>query len=64
MFRTYEEVMNYCSNNNIMMIDFKMIDLLGRWRHLSIPTGRFKPDTRLRYRFRWLQLRIRPGREE
>ena len=45
MFRTYEEVMDYCSMNNILMIDFKMIDLLGRWRHLSIPTGRFKPDT-------------------
>lgn len=27
------------------MIDFKMIDLLGRWRHLSIPTARFTLDT-------------------
>ncbi len=45
MFRTYEEVMDYCSKNNILMIDFKMIDLLGRWRHLGIPTGRFKPET-------------------
>lgn len=45
MFRTYEEVVDYCSKNNIKMIDFKMIDLLGRWRHLGIPTGRFKPDT-------------------
>jgi len=27
------------------MIDFKMIDLMGRWRHLGIPVGRFKPDT-------------------
>ncbi len=45
MFRTYEEVMDYCSLNNIRMIDFKMIDLVGRWRHLGIPTGRFKPDT-------------------
>ena len=45
MFRTYEEVMDYCSKNDILMIDFKMIDLIGRWRHLGIPTGRFKPDT-------------------
>nr|WP_243140246.1 type I glutamate--ammonia ligase [Candidatus Syntrophocurvum alkaliphilum] len=27
------------------MIDFKMIDLLGRWRHLTIPASRFTPDT-------------------
>jgi GMP synthase (glutamine-hydrolysing) A subunit len=27
----------------IQMIDFKMIDLLGRWRHLGIPIGRFTP---------------------
>lgn len=45
MFRTYEEVMDYCSMHKILMIDFKIIDLLGRWRHLGIPTGRFKPDT-------------------
>lgn len=45
MFTTYNEVMDYCAENSIQMIDFKMIDLLGRWRHLSIPTARFKPDT-------------------
>ena len=27
------------------MIDFKMIDLLGRWRHLTIPAKRFNLDT-------------------
>ena len=45
MFTTYNEVMDYCAKNDIKMIDFKMIDLIGRWRHLGIPTGRFKPDT-------------------
>ena len=45
MFKNYEEVMSYCTENGIMMIDFKMIDLNGRWRHLGIPTGRFTPDT-------------------
>lgn len=45
MFKTYEEVMGYCRDEQIQMIDFKMIDLLGRWRHLSIPTNRFTPDT-------------------
>lgn len=45
MFKTYEEVMGYCRDEQIQMIDFKMIDLLGRWRHLGIPTNRFTPDT-------------------
>lgn len=45
MFKTYDEVMDFCKRENIQMIDFKMIDLIGRWRHLSIPVGRFKPDT-------------------
>lgn len=45
MFTSYENVMDYCSKEKIQMIDFKMIDLLGRWRHLSIPTGRFTKDT-------------------
>ncbi len=45
MFKTYEEVMDFCNEHAVQMIDFKMIDLLGRWRHLSIPTARFTPDT-------------------
>ena len=45
MFNDYTEVMEYCRDNSIEMIDFKMIDLLGRWRHLTIPTARFTPDT-------------------
>ncbi|MGI6434418.1 MAG: type I glutamate--ammonia ligase [Syntrophomonadaceae bacterium] len=45
MFKNYEEVMGYCQEYGIKMIDFKMIDLNGRWRHLGIPTSRFTPDT-------------------
>ncbi len=45
MFTSYDEVIDYCKSNDIQMIDFKMIDLGGRWRHLGIPIGRFKPDT-------------------
>lgn len=45
MFKNYEEVMDYCLSKDIKMIDFKMIDLNGRWRHLSIPTARFTLDT-------------------
>ncbi|MEN6351371.1 MAG: type I glutamate--ammonia ligase [Syntrophomonas sp.] len=45
MFKTYEEVMDFCDKQEIKMIDFKMIDLVGRWRHLGIPIGRFTPET-------------------
>lgn len=45
MFRNYEEVKTFCTEHAIKMIDFKMIDLIGRWRHLSIPISRFTPAT-------------------
>lgn len=45
MFKNYEEVMDFCLSKDIKMIDFKMIDLNGRWRHLSIPVSRFTQDT-------------------
>lgn len=45
MFKTYEEVMRFCQEQSILMIDFKMIDLVGRWRHLGIPVSRFSPAT-------------------
>ena len=45
MFSNLEEVKKYCSENSIKMIDFKMIDLFGRWRHLTIPVDRFTEET-------------------
>ncbi|MDO4541188.1 MAG: type I glutamate--ammonia ligase [Syntrophomonadaceae bacterium] len=35
----------YCQDHAVEMIDFKMVDLMGRWRHLTIPVARFTPDT-------------------
>lgn len=40
MFSTLNEVREYCENNKIKMIDFKMIDVNGRWRHVTIPSER------------------------
>ncbi|MDD3349982.1 MAG: type I glutamate--ammonia ligase [Eubacteriales bacterium] len=45
MFKDVAQLKSYCDENNIQMIDFKMIDLFGRWRHLTIPAGRFNEDT-------------------
>lgn len=45
MFKTVEEVHSYCDKHQIKMIDFKMIDLDGRWRHLTMPLTRFSENT-------------------
>ncbi|NCB30648.1 MAG: glutamine synthetase, partial [Clostridia bacterium] len=48
MFHSLEEARAYLKENDIRMIDFKMTDLDGRWRHVTIPAGRFNEDT-MRY---------------
>lgn len=45
MFKTFKELKDYCQQKDIKMIDFKMIDLNGRWRHLTIPVERFTQKT-------------------
>ncbi len=38
-------VLEMCEQNNVKMIDFKMIDVDGMWRHLTIPVERFDEET-------------------
>ncbi len=45
MFNNVAQLKSYCEENKIQMIDFKMIDLFGRWRHLTIPAARFNEET-------------------
>lgn len=45
MFTEFKEVKRYCTRNNIKLIDFKIIDLAGRWHHLTIPAARFTERT-------------------
>ena len=40
-----EEILKLCEEKNIRMIDFKMTDIDGRWRHITIPVERFGEDT-------------------
>ncbi|HOB87674.1 MAG TPA: type I glutamate--ammonia ligase [Bacillota bacterium] len=37
MFNSYEELKKYCTDKGIRFIDFKIIDLVGRWHHLTVP---------------------------
>ena len=41
MLSNFEEARIYIDENDIKMIDFRMIDLNGRWHHLTIPAERF-----------------------
>lgn len=45
MFQNIQQVQKYIQEQGIQFVDFKMIDLRGRWRHLSIPAERFTADT-------------------
>ena len=41
MFKTVDSVRDYCKDQNIAFIDFKVIDLSGRWHHLTITPNMF-----------------------
>lgn len=43
MAKTLQEILALCQEKEIQMIDFKMTDIDGRWRHLSI-VGRLNED--------------------
>lgn len=40
-----KEILKLCREKGIKMIDFKMVDLDGRWRHITIPVERFGEGT-------------------
>lgn len=41
MFKNYKEFTGFAKEKGIKIVDFKEIDLSGRWHHLSIPVERF-----------------------
>lgn len=45
MFKELSQARNFCGENGIKMVDFMMIDLNGRWRHLTIPADRLTEHT-------------------
>ena len=44
MFENYDQLTGFIRENNIKMLDFKEIDLAGRWHHLTIPVERFTEE--------------------
>ena len=45
MGRTLNDVLQLCKENGIKIVDFKLTDIDGRWRHLSIPVERLNENT-------------------
>jgi len=41
---TLKEATTFCDQHQVKMVDFMMIDLNGRWRHLTMPTSRLNED--------------------
>ena len=40
IFKEFGEIKKYCSKEKVKFLDFKILDLVGRWRHLTIPVSR------------------------
>ena len=45
MFKSVQDVLNFIEENGIEMIDFKMVDINGQYRHVTIPAQNFSEDT-------------------
>lgn len=44
MFKNYLEAKTYIEEKDIKIIDFKIVDMSGRWHHLTIPATRFNEN--------------------
>jgi len=44
MAKTVQEIMDFIKENDIKMVDFKMVDINGQYRHVTIPAGSFNEE--------------------
>ena len=45
MSRSVQDILAMIRENNIEMVDFKMVDINGQYRHVTIPARNFNEDT-------------------
>jgi len=45
MAKTVQEIMQLIREQNIQMVDFKMVDINGQYRHVTIPAQNFSEET-------------------
>ena len=41
MAKSVSEIISFIKENNIEMVDFKMVDINGQYRHVTIPARNF-----------------------
>src|SRR6056297_470944 len=44
MFKTIDEMIDYCHREDVKTVDFKVVDLSGSWHRLSITSTKLSPD--------------------
>ena len=47
MAKSINDVLNIIKENDVKMVDFKMVDINGQYRHVTIPAENFSADTML-----------------
>ena len=47
MAKTVQDIMDLIQQQNIQMVDFKMVDIHGQYRHVTIPAKNFNEETML-----------------
>ena len=45
MSKSVKDILELIEQNDIKMIDFKMVDINGQFRHVTIPAGQFNEST-------------------
>ena len=45
MAKTVKDILKLINENDIKMVDFKMVDINGQYRHVTIPAENFSEDT-------------------
>ena len=45
MAKSVQDILNLISEQDIKMVDFKMVDINGQFRHVTIPAENFSEDT-------------------
>ena len=45
MAKTVKDILALIKENDIKMVDFKMVDINGQYRHVTIPAQNFSEDT-------------------
>ena len=45
MSKNVQDILNLIKENNIQMVDFKIVDINGQYRHVTIPAEQFNEDT-------------------